>query len=163
MELLFDVSKLCQTKVHDMDWGSVSGTISCEDHTMEINPWWENCGQTGEDLTCSCGFRSQEKHGGGCHMHPYANQDHTLDELHREMYDAARAWQHTQPRIENATSEAASTNEELVEKLCDAVAEAMQLEYVYYSDEDVARRESLYNEIIPELRAQILERMIVAD
>ena len=99
MEFLFDVSQLHQVKVHDMDWGSLEGTISGEGHTMAIEPWWENCGQTGEDLKCSCGFYSQEKHGGGRHMHPIANQDHSLDEQHRIMYTAAQVWHRAQPRL----------------------------------------------------------------
>jgi hypothetical protein len=100
-----DTSELKQVRVHDMDAGSLAGSISCEGHTMTIEPWWENCGQTGEDLTCSCGFHSQEKHGGGCHMHPIANQEHELDELHRELYDAAQAWLREQPWIEDAAPE----------------------------------------------------------
>jgi hypothetical protein len=98
MELLFDVSQLHQVKVHDMDWGSLEGVISGEGHIMNIQPRWENCGELGETLTCSCGFRSEEYAGGGCHFHQ-GSKDHDLDEQHRIMYTAAQVWHRAQPRL----------------------------------------------------------------
>jgi hypothetical protein len=155
-----DTGGLKFIQIHPMDWGSIYGTISCEDHTMTVSPFWHDCGQTGEILECSCGFASEKRYGGGCHMHPYANRDHVLDEQHRVMYTATQVWHRAQPRIEDAVPEPNLTNEELIEKLCDAVAEKMQLQLVDWAyAEDVARLKLLCDEIIPELRAQVLERM----
>ncbi len=79
------------------DPGHVAGTIMMAGHTTTIRPWWADCGATGEDIICSCGFASHEASGHGCWQYGHNKEIvHSLDELHRAMWDVAHEWESQQ-------------------------------------------------------------------
>jgi len=88
-----DVSGLVLAPIHFMDRvGHLQGIIKFLNHQMKIENWWENCGATGEDITCSCGFASRWFSGGGCWQfsHNGPAMGHEFDLVHAALYNVAK-------------------------------------------------------------------------
>ena len=79
--------KVWTDKIHDMDVGSLAFTVETAEHTLSYSQWWENCGETGDTIKCSCGFSSTEARGAGCWQqdHDVAQQHGEIDILHADM------------------------------------------------------------------------------
>lgn len=81
--------------IHSMDsTGTVAGVIEFVGHRMFIDPWWSDCGVTGENIRCSCGFVSQQFSGYGAWQVGLDGppEDHQFDALHAAMYEAAQEY-----------------------------------------------------------------------
>lgn len=79
-------------EIHSMDHiGSLQFTVEDGDHHMSYEQWWENCGETGETISCSCGFHSEERQGNGCwqYSHSRAMEHEPIDVQHAKMIIAA--------------------------------------------------------------------------
>lgn len=55
-----------EESIHSMDSGSLHFVVKIEGHTLSYTPVWFNCGETGENFTCSCGFHTESREGHGC-------------------------------------------------------------------------------------------------
>lgn len=73
-----------RTPQHDLDYaGTPAGTVTFEDHIMEVSHGWETCGSCWHRYSCSCGFYTDKQYR-GCEIHP--THETEFDPIHQQMY-----------------------------------------------------------------------------